>query len=202
MDTVERCVFPVRALAGDQKFGLNYDVINPHLRGGPGRGRPRRADRHRRRRRQLLAGPFQRLNGPHPRRPYRDAGHRDERAGGRRRSGAPGGRRPGADRDFDAAGCRTLYPQPGGSGIWKRGGSSSSAAVPATPSFRPTRRRRCGRRKSGPTSSSRQRWSTASTTRIPHKYPDAVKYTRLTVSEVLNRSLGVMDATRSLDVQG
>ena len=29
----------------------------------------------------------------------------------------------------------------------------------------------------------------------PHKYPDAVKYTRLTVSEVLNRSLGVMDAT-------
>lgn len=100
------------ALAGEKKFGLDYEVITEICKSikeaaelgteiaivvGGG---------------NFWLRPLKRFHGPYPGRPYWYARHYDERAGSCRRTGKYGGCCACPDCNCHAGCCRALYPQP------------------------------------------------------------------------------------------
>ena len=129
------------ALAGDAHRGLDFDVIGSVcdvVKQCRGVGRP---DRYCRRRRQFLARPEGRrcAYGAHPGRPYGYAGDGHQCPGRCRLRWSSGVSRCGSRRPsrWTASQSPTSAARP--SAIWRRAGSSSSAAARATRSSRPTR---------------------------------------------------------------
>ena len=183
---------------GDQGYGLHPPTVQRIARRGEIGPRPRRRDLHGDRRRQHLPraaglGPG---DGADDGRLHGHAGHGDERAG--HAVGAGGARRlhPRDQRHPDGSGLRALYPPPRRAAPGEEARRASSPPAPATPISPPTRRRRCAPTRWPARRSSRApRW-TASMTRTPRSTPMPSAMTRVTYDEVLQKHLGVMDATR------